>query len=266
MPRRYPALPDALLLVALCWLLAQLAGAVLVRPLGVQLGVGAGLTIAVVAVTAFAWRALPEPRGERVGLRGIGLLDLACVALLIPVAFAGSELEQLVRSAFPPPDLEAVARSRRALVATETPRHVARSVAVIVLLAPALEEWLFRGLLQRGLSDALGSVRGILVTSALFGLWHGSFGLSVAAWSGAFCAAFVYGILLGILRHRSGSLIAPLLLHAGINGMAVLGAALRNTLPIPVWNAPGTHVPGTVLVPALLAVCAGVALALRGPR
>jgi membrane protease YdiL (CAAX protease family) len=261
----YPRPLDALLLVSLAWLTVQLVGASLLRPLGAQLAVGIGLTLGVVAVSAFAWRALPPPRGERLGLRGVARRYLVCIVLLIPIAFVGSELEQLVRAVFPPPDLDVVARVRRAAVATDTPRRIAQTLAITIALAPALEEWLFRGLIQPGLVDAVGVRRGILVTSLLFGLWHGSFGLSPAAWCSAFAGAFVYGLLLGIARHTSGSLLAALLLHIGINGMAVLGAALHRTLPIPVWNAPGEHVPAAVLAPALLAVALGVTLALRRP-
>ena len=261
----YPKLPDALLLVSLAWLTAQLVGVLLLRPLGAQLAIGIGLTLGVVAVSAFAWRALPPPRGKQLGLRPFAWRYLVCVVLLIPIAFVGSELEQLVRSVFPPPDLDVVARVRRATVATDTPRHIAQTLAITVALAPALEEWLFRGLIQPGLVDTAGAGRGILATSLLFGLWHGSFGLSPAAWCAAFAGAFVYGLLLGIARYTSGSLLPAFLLHIGINSMAVLGAALQRTLPIPVWNAPGEHVPAAVLAPALVAVALGLALALRSP-
>jgi membrane protease YdiL (CAAX protease family) len=262
----FAKLGDAFLLGLLAWLATQLVGSALLRPLGANLAAGAGLLSGVTLASALAFRALPRPLRQRLGLVVCSWRALAAVALLIPIAFAGSELEQLLRTAWPPPDLDAVARGRRAMLATDTPVRAAQSLAITVVLAPALEEWLFRGLLQPGLVARLGARRGILITSAYFGLWHGVLGLSFAAWLGAAATAFLYGIALGVVRQGSGSLLAAFLLHAGINGSALLGAALTQTLPIPVWNAPGTHVPLGVLLPALLAAALGLALAAREGR
>jgi len=82
-----------------------------------------------------------------------------------------------------------------------------------VFLVPCLEEFLFRGFVQPALTRRAGVVAGIAVTSLLFGLLHGVAAVvPVAALS----------LLLGLLRQRSGSLLAPVFVHALHNGTMFL--------------------------------------------
>jgi membrane protease YdiL (CAAX protease family) len=56
----------------------------------------------------------------------------------------------------------------------------------------------------------------VLVTSAVFGLAHGLVvALPVLA---------VFGLVLAVVRQRTGSLYPPIILHALFNGMALLVA------------------------------------------
>ncbi len=79
-----------------------------------------------------------------------------------------------------------------------------------VVVAPALEELIFRGFAQPLLSRYLGAAGGILVSSLLFSALHG---LS------AFGPILALSLVLGWLRWRTGGLAAPLLVHGLHNGL-----------------------------------------------
>lgn len=92
---------------------------------------------------------------------------------------------------------------------------------VVCIGAPFIEELFFRGLMQTRLVDRYGAVVGILVTSVLFGAAH------LIGWVGP--VTFVYataitgaGIVLGLLRHLTGRLGAPMLAHAFFNTQALV--------------------------------------------
>lgn len=90
-----------------------------------------------------------------------------------------------------------------------------------IIAAPLFEESLFRGFLFRGwVQSKLGVVGTILLTSALFTALH-------AQQYDAFDLGQVLalGLLLGIARHRSGSLVVPVAMHALANGLALLHMA-----------------------------------------
>lgn len=77
------------------------------------------------------------------------------------------------------------------------------------LVGPALEEVLFRGLVQPLAVQNLGVINGILITSIVFGAIHGQV---------AFLPVFALSLVLGYLRHRSGSLLPAIIGHCLWNG------------------------------------------------
>ena len=77
------------------------------------------------------------------------------------------------------------------------------------LVGPALEEVLFRGLVQPLAVQNLGALNGILITSIAFGAIHGQV---------AFLPVFALSLVLGYLRHRSGSLLPAIVGHCLWNG------------------------------------------------
>ncbi|MCE2459967.1 MAG: CPBP family intramembrane metalloprotease [Pseudomonadales bacterium] len=81
-----------------------------------------------------------------------------------------------------------------------------------VVAAPLFEETFFRGFLYRGLVHSkLGVTGTILVTAAVWAVIHLQYGAYEIA------QIFILGILLGIARHRTGSLWVPLIIHAAVN-------------------------------------------------
>lgn len=81
-----------------------------------------------------------------------------------------------------------------------------------VLLAPAIEEILFRGYLLGGLRR-YGDRFAIISSALLFGLMHGNFS--------QFLSALCIGLVLGSVRVRSGSLLLCMAAHAGNNLLAL---------------------------------------------
>ena len=97
----------------------------------------------------------------------------------------------------------------------------ALSLLTLCLLAPVLEELVFRGLLQTFLTERLGFGLGLGLTSLLFALAHGQALAVVSSWQDQMLVLFalmLVGIAAGLLRHLSGSIFPAIALHAAYNG------------------------------------------------
>lgn len=90
----------------------------------------------------------------------------------------------------------------------------------IILLAPVFEELLFRGFLYAGFaSTPLGVSGSILLTAFLWAVIHLQY-----AWQ-EMLMIFILGLLLGIARWRSRSILLPIFLHAANNLLASIQVA-----------------------------------------
>lgn len=85
---------------------------------------------------------------------------------------------------------------------------------ILVVIAPATEELLYRGYLQGELQRFWGPVVSIGIASALFALMHGHFARVVSLLPGA--------IVLGTFTWLTGSIVASLLLHGGMNATPIV--------------------------------------------
>ncbi|MDF2628484.1 MAG: family intrarane metalloprotease [Symbiobacteriaceae bacterium] len=79
-------------------------------------------------------------------------------------------------------------------------------------LVPVAEEWFFRGIVQGALTRRWGASVAVPVTAVLFGALHGPGNLWVTS---------VYGLVFGWLAHRRSSLTLAILVHAGVNLVAL---------------------------------------------
>lgn len=124
------------------------------------------------------------------------------------------------------------------------------ATVLAVGVAPVLEEFVFRGLLQRPLERRWGPVWGITVTAAVFALAH------MLPW--VFPLHFALGAAFGFAVYATRSIWAGVLLHAANNTLAVLGLfgekpvlstpTIWQTGPTPSWWAAVA-----LLLPATLA-------------
>lgn len=96
-------------------------------------------------------------------------------------------------------------------------------VVVAVVVAPLLEELLFRGLFQTAIRSFLSAFRlrqsawlSILISSGLFAIIHAN--------AGHWPALFVLGVCLGYAYEKSGSLFRPIFIHSIFNAASVTAA------------------------------------------
>ena len=108
-----------------------------------------------------------------------------------------------------------------------------------LLLNVLVEELAFRGVLHALLTRLTSTARAIALGAMLFGLWHvfpawradtGNAALEeIGRWPtvvGTFAATTAVGVLFGILRARSGSLVAPIVAHLSTNVVPFVAAWL----------------------------------------
>jgi uncharacterized protein len=124
-----------------------------------------------------------------------------------------------------------------------------RQLAYHVLLRIPLgtvvwEETAFRGVLHAALRRVLAEPAATVAASAVFGIWHirptadalaanrlaPARGARIAAVTATVAGTAAAGALLSSLRVRSGSLVAPVMLHLAANCVAPLASALARTL------------------------------------
>jgi hypothetical protein len=86
------------------------------------------------------------------------------------------------------------------------------------IIAAIPEETIFRGIMQPTLQQKLGRWPGILLTAAIFSLHHIQLGFALPA----LVSHFFTGLILGLLRERTGTLWAPAIAHVLV--WVILGA------------------------------------------
>jgi hypothetical protein len=87
----------------------------------------------------------------------------------------------------------------------------------LVVMAPLIEETLFRGFLIRGLAASRLEATGAVALSAL--LWAGIH-LQYDLYD--MTGIFLLGLLFGAMRLATGSTLLPMAIHAGVNAFAIL--------------------------------------------
>ncbi len=161
--------------------------------LGVVLLIARGLD----AREVFALCAPPSLRGAA-GYIGAGFLAIFAVnAVLSPVLHAGKE-QGLVPDRWEPSHAGAFAAN----------------FAVVVIVAPIVEELTFRGFGVAGLSAYVPTWAVVLLVGAAFGAWHG---LIVA-----FPALASLGAIFAFVRVKTRSVYPTMLMHAIFNAGALL--------------------------------------------
>jgi membrane protease YdiL (CAAX protease family) len=89
-------------------------------------------------------------------------------------------------------------------------------LGMAVLVAPLVEETIFRGYLYPLFARTFGIGPGIALTGTLFGLMHGS----QLGWTwGIVLLLILVGIIFTFVRARTGTVVASFLLHLGYNSM-----------------------------------------------
>ena len=155
-------------------------------------------------------------------------------------------------------DLTDALRGIRAAGASQAAAANAALLVKRVLIVPVCEELFFRGYLLPALSPQ-GRLRASVIVSLCFALMHGS----------ALTAHAALGLLLCLLTIQTGSLLAPILVHAGCNlaltalgALGLSGLLMGWSLPACIVKATGCAAFAAVLKRAVTARPAGGTFAL----
>ncbi len=139
------------------------------------------------------------------------LTGIALVAILLPLGdltsyFSGYDI-------VPPAVVDAYKTARAS-------GHVLTLGFALVIIAPLMEELLFRGFLFRGYADSrLGAAGAILLTSVIWAVMHVQYEIFYIV------QIVVLGCVFGWIRWRSGSTLLTIILHALVNLTALLQVA-----------------------------------------
>lgn len=193
-----------------------------------------GISFFIFVFLALYWRLLPSPlRRGIVRREGIlhsfnddGWSALTAWVLAFPlVLFLSQALEQIITYAFDVtqvPDQMAVKFLKSTF---DNPLFFVLAVISIVVLAPLIEETLFRGFLQSYIRQHLGSKQAIAITSVCFSLFHYAAGQGVSNIS-IIISLFVLSLFLGFVYEKRQSLFASISLHACFNAISVINLYL----------------------------------------
>ncbi len=170
-------------------------------------------SVGVIFIVAFPDKDRGESFLESTYVRPIlgGIAAMCFVAgacLQLPFA----ELGNLVQEVWPI-SFDDLARRHRLVNPTTWWGGVSALIA-LVLVAPVTEELLFRGWLLKDLQRQYGAAPALIWSSLLFGLVH----LEPAA----ILYATVAGVALGAVALRTGSTLASIAMHAGVNAVPLL--------------------------------------------
>lgn len=213
-----------ILTAALFVLIGMLVDTAGLRPIALAavLGLQSAVPIAAVYLVVIRARGLtwfdlgfrPVPRGwvSRAFLIGIATLVALALVNLATQALAGREFRN--------PQLDFLAPAGFSW------EGLAAMLLVVGIIAPIMEEMIFRGLLYGWLRTRIGIAGGTIVSATIFGFAHGIVMLAPAL--------ALTGIVLAMVYERSRSLWPAIIVHGTINSVmtAALYAALAaETLP-----------------------------------
>jgi membrane protease YdiL (CAAX protease family) len=217
--------------------------------------VGIGEALGVGLVGTLAARRVPGPQAERLGLQGFASRFVVPLLLLLPCVLVVSEIDNLMVALLPPPEALEGAEELAARVDTESLYGRLQLALIAVGIAPVVEEWFFRGVIQQGLVAHRGRLRGVFFTALLFAPLHTFSASGGSSLASALVVSTCVGMVLGTVRLATGSILACILLNAGINALGLGASWAEEVVPIPGFNAPGSHTPLLFLLPSL--ACSG---------
>lgn len=104
------------------------------------------------------------------------------------------------------------------------------AILSIAIIAPVIEEFLFRGLLQTYIRKHLGPKQAIFITAICFAFFHFSSEQKLGNIS-IIASLFPLSLILGYIYERQRSLLAPIWLHAIFNTMSIINLYFMGGIP-----------------------------------
>lgn len=206
----YPSWGDLLTLLGV-FIVATVLGSLLTGVLqkigSVSVGFGAFLgyviQFSLVIIFGLFQRKIRSPKGTRLLKFGLAKLDFVIILWgTIMVLATGVVIEPLL-NLFPETYLDRLGNIMAA---------GGWMMFTSIVIAPIMEEILFRGILQDALMRKYGVFVGILIASAVFGIVH--------LIPQQVVNAFMIGIVLGYIYYRTGALLPVILIHCINNAIS----------------------------------------------
>lgn len=206
----YPSWGDLLTLLGV-FIVATVLGSLLTGILqkigSVSVGFGAFLgyviQFSLVIIFGLFQRKIRSPKGTRLLKFGLAKLDFVIILWgTIMVLATGVVIEPLL-NLFPETNLDRLGNIMAA---------GGWMMFTSIVIAPIMEEILFRGILQDALMRKYGVFVGILIASAVFGIVH--------LIPQQVVNAFMIGIVLGYIYYRTGALLPVILIHCINNAIS----------------------------------------------
>lgn len=165
------------------------------------------LTLAVLVIFNLARK---KPLGEALTIRRVLGEQLASAAALTPPLYL---IVIVVLAMLPAAWLEGYVEASSSLSDVSAVAFIST-----VLVAPLVEEVVFRGLIQSRLSRVMPGWLAVLLSAGIFGLCHGQ-----AVWM---AYAFFLGCVFGFVAWRCGSIAPTILMHVIFNGLGHFATVL----------------------------------------
>jgi membrane protease YdiL (CAAX protease family) len=170
------------------------------------LGVGS-----TVFIFYYAWRRAGVPLKELFPSKSFNIL------ILVPVLFflwaaqnLIGEVNTALNKALPPPPWFFEMFNK----IFESDYGIYGAILKVVIMAPVIEELIFRGVIMHGLMRNYSKFTAVFISALMFALFH------LNPWQ--FPATFVLGLLLGILMLRTRNIYLCILGHAINNGLVLI--------------------------------------------
>ncbi|HTX14881.1 MAG TPA: CPBP family intramembrane glutamic endopeptidase [Candidatus Baltobacteraceae bacterium] len=163
-----------------------------------------------------------SPFWRTIGWRPIETGSFSRVLPYLALVFGGFSLAAIVALAealFPPKHPLPIQAM------TQSPHAAALFMLSAVLVAPVVEETIFRGYLYPVAARSFGIAMGIIITGTIFGLLHAR-----QLWGGWWQIALlvVVGIVFTSVRALTRTVVASYVLHASYNALPVIAALLSS--------------------------------------
>ena len=288
----YPDVRSAFTLTLLAMLAAAFTGIAFID-FGLLAAVGIGQAIGVGAVATMGAKRVAEPQAERLGLRALDLKSVPAILCLAPAILLASELDNFAADWSDAPssvelsadqsdgdafdlddafDSESTRSARETgedqagdlegsesevntpLINPDDPLSLISAFIVMVGISPVVEEFLFRGVIQQGLVQRLGLIRGVTMVALFWTLLRPVPIAGFERFLAAAIASFGLGWALGIVRIATRSILGSILLAAVWAAVGLASVALEGRMELPGMNIQGTHLPWSVTMASVLLV------------
>jgi membrane protease YdiL (CAAX protease family) len=180
----------------------------------IVLGIGS-----VVFIFWFAWRKAGVPLKELFPVRRFNVLILLPILIFLWAAqnILG-EINFQLEKVLPAPSWFVELFTR----VFENDYGVYGAIIKVAIIAPIIEEMIFRGIIMHGLMRNYSAFTAVSVSALMFALFH------LNPWQ--FPATFILGLLLGILMYRTRNIILCILGHAINNGLVLFSIYYFDTV------------------------------------